>query len=153
MSNIIIKNINKNTYEIKIYKYLNIYNIDILQEIIKNIIIKIKKKNQLKQQLVFDIYPSNYETIILLEDYNPLINISNTTEVKVNIHTDTTFLYEIDYPINNNNLQGDIYYYKNKFYLKIKDIDKNNYLYLSEYSKLIYKNTDKILEEGLKIKI
>ncbi len=153
MSNIIIKKEDKNTYQIKIYKYLDIYNIDILQNTIKDIIKKIKKKNKLRKQLVLDIYHSKYETIIMLKDYNKLLNISNITEVKINIHTDTTFLYEIDYPIINNNLQGEIYYYKKKFYLNIKNINKDNYLYLSEYSNLIYKDTNKILEEGLKIKI
>ena len=148
----IIKKEDKNTYQIKIYKYLDIYNIDILQSTIKDIIKKIKKKYHLRKEVVIDIYPSNYETIIILKDYNKLLNTINITDVKINIHTSTTFLYEIDYPLIKD-IKGTIYYYNNKFYLKINDIAKDNYLYLSENSKLIYNDTEKILEEGLKINI
>ena len=148
----IIKKEDKNTYKIKIYKYLDIYNIDILQSTIKDIIKKIKKKYHLRKEVVIDIYPSNYETIIILKDYNKLLNTINITDVKINIHTSTTFLYEIDYPLIKD-IKGTIYYYNNKFYLKINDIAKDNYLYLSENSKLIYNDTEKILEEGLKINI
>ena len=148
----IIKKEDKNTYQIKIYKYLDIYNIDILQSTIKDIIKKIKKKYHLRKEVVIDIYPSNYETIIILKDYNKLLNTINITDVKINIHTSTTFLYEIDYPLIKD-IKGTIYYYNNKFYLKINNITKDNYLYLSENSKLIYNDTEKILEEGLKINI
>lgn len=150
MSNIIIKKENNNTYKIKIYEEININNINILKDISKEIINKIKKKYHLRKEIVLDIYPSIYETIIELKDYNKLIDISNLTEVKINIHTDTIFLYEIDYPTKN---KGIVYYYNNKYYLKIKKISKKEYLYISEHSKLIYKDNDKILDKGLKIKI
>jgi len=150
---IIIKKKEKNTYEIKIYEYINIYNMSLLQETIKKIIKKIKKKNKLRKLLVLDIYPSTYETIIILKDYNKLIDITNNTEAKINIHTDTIFLYEIDYPNINIKYKGIVYYYNNKYYLKVKDINKNNYLYLTEYSNIIYEDTDKILDKGLKINI
>lgn len=149
----IIKKEEENTYIIKIYESLNIYNINSLEETIKNIINKIKKKNKLRKELVLDIYPNTYETIIILKDYNKLINITNNTDVKINIHTSTTFLYEIDYPNINIKYNGKIYYYNNKYYLKIKDITKEEYLYLTEYSKIVYEDTDIILEEGLKINI
>ena len=149
----IIKKDNENTDKIKIYESLNIYNINSLEETIKTIINKIKKKNKLRKELILDIYPSTYETIIILKDYNKLINITNNTEVKINIHTDTTFLYEINYPSANKEYNGKVYYYNNKFYLKVNDISKEEYLYLTEYSKVIYEDTDKILEEGLKINI
>lgn len=150
MSNIIIKKENNNTYQIKIYEEINIKNINILKEISKEIINKIKKKYSLKKEIVIDIYPSIYETIIELKDYNRLIDISNLTEIKINIHTDTIFLYEIDYPTK---YKGIVYYYKNKYYLKINTISKKEYLYLSEHSKLLYKDNDKIIDNGLKIKI
>ena len=151
MSNIIIKKENNNTYQIKIYEEININNINKLKDIIKEIIKKIKKKYFLRKEIVLDIYPSTYETIIELKDYNKLINISNFTELKINIHTDAIFLYEIDYPTNNK-YKGTVYYYKSKYYLKINNLPKKEYLYLSEYSKLIYKDNDKILDNGLIIK-
>lgn len=148
----IIKKEDKNTYQIKIYKYLDVYNIDILQSTIKDIIKKIKKKYYLRKEIVLDIYPSDYETIIILRDYNKLINTLNITDVKMNIHTNTARLYEIDYHFIKD-IKGTTYYYNNKFYLKIENITKEDYLYLSENSKRIYTDTEKILEEGIKINI
>ena len=150
MSNIIIKKINNSTYQIKIYEKININDINKLKDISKEIINKLKKKYSLKKEIILDIYPSIYETIIELKDYNRLIDISNLTEVKINIHTDTIFLYEIDYPTK---YKGIVYYYKKKYYLKINNISKKEYLYLSEYSQITYKDNDKILDNGLKIKI
>lgn len=147
-----IKKIDNNSYQIKILKKINIYNMTLLKELTTSIIKKIKNKNKLKKEIVLDVYPSNYETIIILKDYHKLINITNTTDVKINIHTDTTFLYQIDYPTNTS-YNGIIYYYKDKYYLKIKNITKEKYLYLSENSLLTFKDTDKIIEEGIKIKV
>lgn len=147
-----IKKINNNTYQIKIFKIIDIYNMSYLKELTTNIIKKLKKKNKLKKEIEIDIYPDHYETIIILKDYRKLINLSNTTEVKINIHTDTIFLYQIDFP-NEFNYNGTVYYYQNKYYLKIKDITKEKYFYLKEHSILIFKDTSKIVEEGIKIKI
>lgn len=147
-----IKKINNNTYQIKIFKRIDIYNMSYLKELTTNIIKKLKKKNKLKKEIEIDIYPDHYETIIILKDYRKLINLSNTTEVKINIHTDTIFLYQIDFP-NEFNYNGTVYYYQNKYYLKIKDITKEKYFYLKEHSILIFKDTSKIVEEGIKIKI
>lgn len=147
-----IKKINNNTYQIKIFKIIDIYNMSYLKELTTNIIKKLKKKNKLKKEIEIDIYPDHYETIIILKDYRKLINLSNTTEVKINIHTDTIFLYQIDFP-NEFNYNGTVYYYQNKYYLKIKDITKEKYFYLKEHSILIFKDTSKIIEEGIKIKI
>ena len=147
-----IKKINNNTYQIKIFKIIDIYNMSYIKELTTNIIKKLKKKNKLKKEIEIDIYPDHYETIIILKDYRKLINLSNTTEVKINIHTDTIFLYQIDFP-NEFNYNGTVYYYQNKYYLKIKDITKEKYFYLKEHSILIFKDTSKIVEEGIKIKI
>ena len=152
MNNIIIRRSEKNTYKIKVLDYINIHNINTLKELIKNIINKIKKKYYLRKEIVLDIYPSKYETIIILKDYNKYLSLNNNTEIKINIHTNTTFLYQINY----NDIQkykGNIYYYKNKFYLKIKNITKKEYLKLSEYTNLIYQDTDTIIDNAIKIKL
>ena len=152
MNNIIIRRSEKNIYEIKVLDYINIHNINTLKELIKNIINKIKKKYYLRKEIVLDIYPSKYETIIILKDYNKYLSLNNNTEIKINIHTNTTFLYQINY----NDIpksKGNIYYYKKKFYLKIKNITKKEYLKLSEYSNLIYQDTDTIIDNAIKIKL
>ena len=94
MNNILIKKIDNNFYEIKILTFINIYNINALEEAIKTIITKTKKKYHLKKEIIIDIYPSEYETIVILKDYNKHLTINNDTEVKINIHTDTVFLYQ-----------------------------------------------------------
>ena len=152
MNNIIIRRSEKNIYEIKVLDYINIHNINTLKKLIKNIINKIKKKYYLRKEIVLDIYPSKYETIIILKDYNKYLSLNNNTEIKINIHTNTTFLYQINY----NDIpksKGNIYYYKKKFYLKIKNITKKEYLKLSEYSNLIYQDTDTIIDNAIKIKL
>ena len=154
MNNIIIRELEKNTYEIKILKAINVYNLDNLEKLTKEIITKIKKKYSLKKEIILNIYPSKYETIIILKDYNKCLYTGNYTEVKINIHTDTIFLYQIDYhDIRKDKYTYSLYYYKHKYYLKIKDISLNEYLKLSEYTKLIYQDTDKILDNALRIKL
>lgn len=154
MNNITITKIEKNSYIIKILDKINIYNPIILKEISKKIINKIRKKNILLKHIIIEVYPSKYETIIELKDYNKLINFTNEIEVKINIHTDTIFLYKIDYLIIKDlKYNGNIYYYKNNFYLKINNIEEKDYVKLSELSNIVYKNTEKIIENGLKIKI
>ena len=154
MNNITITKIEKNSYIIKILDKINIYNPIILKEISKKIINKIRKKNILLKHIIIEVYPSKYETIIELKDYNKLINFTNEIEVKINIHTDTILLYKIDYLIIKDlKYNGNIYYYKNNFYLKINNIEEKDYVKLSELSNIVYKNTEKIIENGLKIKI
>ena len=154
MNNITITKIEKNSYIIKILDKINIYNPIILKEISKKIINKIRKKNILIKHIIIEVYPSKYETIIELKDYNKLINFTNEIEVKINIHTDTILLYKIDYLIIKDlKYNGNIYYYKNNFYLKINNIEEKDYVKLSELSNIVYKNTEKIIENGLKIKI
>ena len=154
MNNILIKKLEKNAYEIRILEHINVYNISTLEELTKKIIIKIKRKYSLHKEIVIDIYPNQYETIIILKDYHKYLFLNNYTEVKINIHTDTTFLYQINYyDIKKDKYKANIYYYSNNFYLKLKEITKEEYLKLSEYAKLIYQNTDKILDNAIRIKL
>lgn len=147
-----IKKIDANNYQIKILKKIDINNIPYLKELTTNIIKKIKKNNKLRKDIVLNIYPSTYETIIILKDYYKLKNLSNITEVKINIHTDTIFLYQIEYPTNEN-YNGIIYYYQDKYYLKLKNITKEKHLYLTEHSLLTFQDTNRIVKDGIKIKI
>lgn len=134
---------------------IDIYNPDNLEEITKKIILKISKHYKLNNCIHLEFYlNNNYGTIIKLKDYRSPFIITNDKTVKITIHTDTPFLYQIDYfdldkeCINKEN----IYYYKNKFYIEIKeDINKKDYLKLLELSEIIYEETLDIIDKGIKI--
>ena len=147
---------NNNSYLIKLLGVvIDIYDRDYLEEITKNIITKINKKNKLRNLIILEFYiDKKYGTIVILKDYNKLIDINNEKEVKITIHTDTPFLYKIDYfDIKDNNLDNlNIYYYKRNFYLEIKnDIPLLKYLEILENSEIIYEDSYSIINNGIKI--
>lgn len=153
---IISKIEDKNNYLIKIInKKIDIYNPKELEEITKEILKKITKKDKLKNLVILEIYQNNmYGTIVILKDYYKLIMVNKEIEVKISIHTDTPFLYKIDY-FNINKLdKGNIYYYQNNFYFEIKeDIDNEEYLNILEEAEVIYENSEEIITNGIKINI
>lgn len=70
----------------------------------------------------------------------------DTINIKLSIMDDKLFLYEIDDPLSY--LNNEIYFYDNKYYLNIKDID----IKLLEYASVIYDDmVYKILGRGVKI--
>lgn len=149
---------NTNDYIIKIIKNnIDIYNHNVLEEITNKIINKIKKQNKLEKLIILEFYPiKKYGTLIILKNIKTILKTENEIEVKIIIHTDYPILYKIDYNIIKecNIDYKNIYYYKNNFYLQIKNtISEKNYLYLLELSELIYQNTLNIINYGLKIKL
>jgi len=153
----IINKIN-NTYLIKILdNKIDIYSPNEPEKITTKILKKINKNNKLKKLIILEIYLNeHYGTIIKLNDYNKLINLNNEIEVKINIHTDNPFLYKTDYfNINKKILNKvNIYYYKNNFYLEIKNkIKKEEYLNILEKAEIIYENSEKIINNSIKINI
>lgn len=149
---------NTNDYIIKIIKNnIDIYNHNILEEITNKIINKIKKQNKLEKLIILEFYPiKKYGTLIILKNIKTILKTENEIEVKIIIHTDYPILYKIDYNIIKecNIDYKNIYYYKNNFYLQIKNtISEKDYLYLLELSELIYQNTLNIINYGLKIKL
>ncbi len=149
---------NTNDYIIKIIKNnIDIYNHNVLEETTNKIINKIKKQNKLEKLIILEFYPiKKYGTLIILKNIKKILKTENETEVKIIIHTDYPILYKIDYDIIKefNIDHKNIYYYKNNFYLQIKNtISKKDYLYLLELSELTYQNTLNIINYGLKIKL
>lgn len=149
---------NTNNYIIKIIKNnIDIYNHNVLEEITNKIINKIKKQNKLEKLIILEFYPiKKYGTLIILKNIKTILKTENEIEVKIIIHTDYPILYKIDYNIIKecNIDYKNIYYYKNNFYLQIKNtISKKDYLYLLELSELTYQNTLNIINYGLKIKL
>ena len=149
---------NTNDYIIKIIKNnIDIYNHNVLEEITNKIINKIKKQNKLEKLIILEFYPiKKYGTLIILKNIKTILKTENEIEVKIIINTDYPILYKIDYNIIKecNIDYKNIYYYKNNFYLQIKNtISEKDYLYLLELSELIYQNTLNIINYGLKIKL
>lgn len=149
---------NTNDYIIKIIKNnIDIYNHNVLEEITNKIINKIKKQNKLEKLIILEFYPiKKYGTLIILKNIKTILKTKNEIEVKITIHTDYPILYKIDYNIikEYNIDYKNIYYYKNNFYLQIKNtISEKDYLYLLELSELTYQNTLNIINYGLKIKL
>ena len=145
-----------NNYIIKLPSIkIDIYNPESLEEITKKIITKINKNYKLNNNIHLDFYLNNqYGTIIKLTDYKSHLTINNNKTVKINIHTNTPFLYQIDYfDIKKNKLKNEnIYYYKNKFYLELKEnIEYKDYLKLIELSNIIYEETYDIIDKAIKI--
>ena len=145
---------NTNDYIIKIIKNnIDIYNHNVLEEITN----KIKKQNKLEKLIILEFYPiKKYGTLIILKNIKTILKAENEIEVKIIIHTDYPILYKIDYNIIKecNIDYKNIYYYKNNFYLQIKNtISEKDYLYLLELSELTYQNTLNIINYGLKIKL
>lgn len=152
----IISQINKDNYQIKLPDtIINIYDPIEIQNITKKIVKRINKKEKLYGLAILEIYQDqNYGTIIEIKNIKKSFLSKEELEIKITIHIDTPFLYKIDYFNINKNIQNNIYYYNNNFYIKLnKSINKEKYLKLLETSEIIYNNTYQIINEGLKIKV
>ena len=152
----IISQISKDNYQIKLpSKIINIYDHNEIQNITKKVIKKINKHNKLYGLAILEIYQDiNYGTIIEIKNIKKTFLPKDELEIKITIHTDTPFLYKIDYFDITKNNKDNIYYYQNNFYLELnKPINKRKYLDILEKSEIIYNDTYKVINEGLKIKV
>ena len=152
----IITKLFKDTYQIKMpNQIIDIYNQVKVQELTKEIIKKINKKNKLYGLTYLEIYQDiNYGTIIQVKNDKNIYYKKDEIEVKIIIHTDTPLLYKIDYFDIKKDYKNKIYYYKNNFYLELENkINKDKYLKLLEVSEVIYEDTHQIINNGLKIKV
>ncbi len=127
---------------VKIFKaYLkdfDIYSKEQITNLFKNIFIEIKNKYNLSGLFNVDIYVNNnYGMIIEIKN---LFFYNDECDLKIKVYLDAVFLNEIFY---DEILEcDDVYYYNDKFYSTYKKFcDKN----------IIYKEVDKILNNGIKI--
>lgn len=145
-----------NYYVIKLpNSKIDIYNQNDLGELTKNIILKISKNYKLNNSIHLEFYiNNNYGIIVKLKDYKSPFMIKNDKTVKITIHTDSIFLYKIDYiDIKKINIKNkNTYYYKNNFYIEIDDnIDTYDYIKLLELSEVIFDDILDIIDKGIKI--
>lgn len=137
-----------NDYLIKIYKEeikdINIYNIDDIYTLIKLIIKKIIKNNNISGNYQINIYTNNIYGMII--EFNK-IKENNYIDLKINITIDSIFLYKTN--SNYLNTNNTIYYYKNNYYI----LPKDNNINLLEVEEVLYDNIVKeILSKGIKLK-
>ena len=138
-----------NDYLIKIYKEeikdIDIYDIDDIYTLIKLIIKKIIKNNNISGNYQINIYTNDIYGMII--EFNK-IKENSYIDLKINITIDSIFLYKT----NNNYLDNNstIYYYKNNYYIFPKD----NNINLLEVEEVLYGNIVKeILSKGIKVSI
>ena len=138
-----------NDYLIKIYKEeikdIDIYDIDDIYTLIKLIIKKIIKNNNISGNYQINIYTNDIYGMII--EFNK-IKENNYIDLKINITIDSIFLYKTNNNYLNNN--NTIYYYKNSYYI----LPKDNNINLLEVEEVLYGNIVKeILAKGIKVKL
>ena len=117
---------------------LNIFDMDNIKSLFKIIFTKLKKKYSLHGQIDAEVYVNNnYGLIIelyLIDDFFEGIDI------RIKMHLNSLFLVNIDcYNILD---YDDVYYYDGKFYgTYLENTDSN----------IIYKKTEKIIKDGIKV--
>ena len=138
-----------NDYLIKIYKEeikdIDIYDIDDIYTLIKLIIKKIIKNNNISGNYQINIYTNDIYGMII--EFNK-IKENSYIDLKINITIDSIFLYKTNNSYLNNN--NTIYYYKNNYYI----LPKDNNINLLEVEEVLYGNIVKeILTKGIKVKL
>ena len=138
-----------NDYLIKIYKEeikdIDIYDIDDIYTLIKLIIKKIIKNNNISGNYQINIYTNDIYGMII--EFNK-IKEKNYIDLKINITIDSIFLYKTN--SNYLNTNNTIYYYKNNYYI----LPKDNNINLLEVEEVLYGNIVKeILSKGIKVKL
>ena len=138
-----------NDYLIKIYKEeikdIDIYDIDDIYTLIKLIIKKIIKNNNISGNYQINIYTNDIYGMII--EFNK-IKENSYIDLKINITIDSIFLYKTNNNYLNNN--NTIYYYKNNYYI----LPKDNNINLLAVAEVLYGNIVKeILAKGIKVSI
>lgn len=111
---------------------------DYLKKYFKNII----QNNNMRGMYYINIYYNDSNTVIEIMKHNmDYYDYSNEIDLNIMI-TENIFLYEIDNIIPN----MEIIIYKNKMFIEKNDIN------LCEFTKLVYKNTENIINNGKRIK-
>lgn len=125
-------------------KYLN--DIAYLEDYFRNIFLKLKEKYDIKIHgfCNVDAYLDDNDMVLEIEEEKELIDYyEDIIDMKISIH-ETSFLYEISNIFNiNKYIKNEIYVYKDKFYIDKKSLNLN----ILEHSKLIYKDTKKIISK------
>lgn len=118
------------------------YKINIDKNYLKKYFKNIIQNNNMRGMYYINIYYNDSNTVIEIIKHNmDYYDYSNEIDLNIMI-TENIFLYEIDNIIPN----MEIIIYKNKMFIEKND---NN---LCEFTNLVYKNTENIINNGKRIK-
>ncbi len=144
MINLIINN-DGNLFIIKVYKEsidnFDLFDIDNVTDIFKDILVKIKRKYNVSGLCDIDVYV-NYDFGMIIE-INNVYKYGKDIDVKIRFHIDSYFMNEIDFDPDAINLYDDLYYYNNKYYTMYNKLWDSN---------IIYKDCEDIVNKGIRIK-
>lgn len=141
-----------------IIENIDIFDIDEVENFIKNLFKEFIKKHKLKGEVELDIYINNYYGMIIdIKTDNDFL-FEDEVNVRIMFHLNNIFLYEIDYfdILENTNIRNcNVYYYNDKFYLEITcNIDDKDYFTLLESSNILWDDTTmEIVKNGVKLTI
>ena len=122
----------------KILNSFNIYDIDSIKIFFGSIFKNLNAKYKLSGLYNVDVYVNELYGMII--EIVSIDKYFSDIDMRINIHLNNYFLVEI---CNNDILDyEDVYYYKGKFYGNYKDLCD---------SEIIYKNTDEIINNGIKV--
>lgn len=120
----------------------------------KNILLKLKEYYSVDIKGFYDIYVyiDKKEGMVLRLENEDLdyYNSFHQLELRV-LKEETVFFYEVEDILDLPLKEIDIYVYKNRFYIKRKNKKKVYSLY--EFGKIIYEDTNKIINNGKKVTI
>ncbi len=130
-----------NIFIVRIFKDklndFDVFNQDSIRHLFKNVLSQIRSKYYLEGLLSIDIYVNEcYGMIIEIE---PINYYQDEIDMKIQVHLDCIFLYEINLP--EIKTLKNVYYYKNKYYTIYQNMIDSNVIY----------KADDILEKGIKI--
>lgn len=152
----ICKEVDKDFYILKIFNDdLNIYDHNEVKDFIEIVYEKMLKKYNLKGIIVFDIYiDTNYGMIVEVKNKKDVL-FNDIIDVKIKFNINISFLYEVDYfyILDNNLINQNIYYYKDKFYIElVNEVDRNSFVDLLDNSDIIYNDEiNNIINNGIKL--
>ena len=130
-------------YIVKLYKNkmrdIDIYNIEDISALFSDILAKLRIKYKIIGFCVIDVFVNELYGMIV--EINNIDKYGSDLDVKIKFHIDTLFMievnwYDIDY-------YEDCYLFDDKYYSTYKDMID---------SKVLYRDTYRIIKEGIKIK-
>lgn len=152
----ICKEVDKDFYILKIFNDdLNIYDHNEVRDFIEIVYERMLKKYNLKGIIVFDIYlDTNYGMIVEVKRNRDVL-FDDVIDVKIKFNINISFLYEVDYfyVLDNDLINQNVYYYKDKFYVElVNEIDRNSFVDLLDNSNIIYNDEiNSIINNGIKL--
>lgn len=133
---------------------INFDKIDEVEEYFRNILLRLKEYYYIEVKGAYKImvYTDKKEGMVfhLEKEEGNYYDTIHQLEIRM-LHEETTFFYEVEDPFSLSLDTLDIYLYQDKIYVKRKTDEKEYRLY--EFGRVIYENTNRILNNGKKVTI